>query len=429
MTAFDTAWRKGKEDANAKTLQEAYDQGGDDFNRFQRWIHVAEPIEVFMPNNDKPQQMERTHIGTNRLADEKGEYVGAEQAMADYQEDLQNLSRKRKNPKDPKYARIFIPNPESKKDDIGDFHIDEAHSDDWQEKLAGEPMTAFDAAFSLLKIDEGMWEEIYAPLLAQTTGMGNLGHAEYASDFVPTQFALDNVMAMNTEDLTGEQFLDELRKPTDTGDHGWATERLAEQILEHGFNPLKIPGQGWHRSGRPDPTFQFDQHGTNQFEGRHRLLALEQLGAPYVPYMGMASNYFNPEPWKNDIKHRQPIGGAFQHMMQNKVAHSLGAYIDRQHLMVPPSFLYGREMVPGMGRLEPVNRLGEPMDMLTHIDDRPKEFDALESMLARNRRQPLNPFDELSVSRNQRLLQDESLRNSAKWDWKKQPSWQVVHDE
>jgi hypothetical protein len=152
LTAFDTAWRKGKEDATARTLQEAYDQGGDDFNRFQRWFHVAEPIEVLMPNSDKPKPMERTHIGTNRLADEKGEYVGAEQAMADYQEDLQNLSRKRKNPKDPKHARIFIPNPESKKDDIGDFHIDEAHSDDWQEKLAGEPMTAFDTAWSLLKM-------------------------------------------------------------------------------------------------------------------------------------------------------------------------------------------------------------------------------------------------------------------------------------
>jgi hypothetical protein len=291
-------------------------------------------------------------------------------------------------------------------------------------------MTAFDTAFSLLKIDEGMWEEIYAPLLAQTTGMGDLTHGEFASDFVPTQFALDNVKAMNTAaDLTGEQFLDELRKPTDTGDHGWDTERLAENILEHGFDPLGTPNQGWNRSGRPDPTFEFDQLGTHQYEGRHRLLALDKLGAPYVPYMGYAVGYNVNAPYERSVPHRQPIGGAFQHMMQNKRPHSLGAYIGRSHIPVPPSFLYGREMVPGMGRLEPVNRLGEPMDMLTHIDDRPSDFDALESMLARNRRQPLNPFDELSVSRNQRLLQDESLRSSAKWDWKKQPSWKVVHDE
>ena len=220
----------------------------------------------------------------------------------------------------------------------------------------------------------------------------------------------------------------ELRQPNDRGDHQWNVEELAEGILEHGFDPLKIPDQGWHKSGRPDPTFEFDQFGTHQYEGRHRLLALDKLGAPYVPYMGYSVAYHRPEPYERAVPHRQPLGDAFRHMMDNKGGYSLGAYIGRSHIPVPPSFLYGREMVPGMGRLEPVNRLGEPIDMLTHIDDRPWPHDALDSMLARNQREPLNPFDELSVSRNQRLLQDESLRNSAKWDWKKQPSWQGVHD-
>ena len=44
-------------------------------------------------------------------------------------------------------------------------------------------MNAFDTAWDLLKIDEGMWEEIYAPLLAQTTGMGKLDSARFATRF------------------------------------------------------------------------------------------------------------------------------------------------------------------------------------------------------------------------------------------------------
>mgnify|MGYP003677863442 FL=1 len=289
-------------------------------------------------------------------------------------------------------------------------------------------MSAFDTAFALLKIDEGMWEEIYAPLLAQTTGMGKLKNAEFASDFVPTQFALDNVRAMQRPNEEGhkkpdEEWLNDLRGRNDTGDHGFNVEQLAESILEHGFDPSMSD------TGRIDPTFNFDQQGTHQYEGRHRLLALDKLGAPHVPYMGNAVQYRREgNPYSGSVNHRQPLGGAFKHTMDNRKPYSLGAYIDRSHIPVPPSYLYGREMVPGMGRLEPVNRLGEPIDMLTHIDDRNGE-DPLDQHRDRNQREPLNPFDAKSVSRNQKLLQDESLRNNAKWDWKKQPSWKVVHDE
>ena len=153
MTAFDAAWRKEREDAQASAIQAAYDKV-DGYQNWQRWFHVAQPIETMMPNGKGI--MYRDRIGTNRLVDKEGEYISAEQAMADYLEDVEEgIARKRKNPglnKDPKYARLFIPNPQSKMKEIGDFHLDEGKSEEWQEKNASEPMTAFDTAWSLLKM-------------------------------------------------------------------------------------------------------------------------------------------------------------------------------------------------------------------------------------------------------------------------------------
>ena len=296
---------------------------------------------------------------------------------------------------------------------------------------------------SIVKIDEGMWEEIYAPLLNQTTGMGKLPFAEYASDFVPTQFAIDNVIATRPKSgdnwnymheskrrggdglNTDENFIAHLMR--DRGDHGFDVDTLAQSILEEGFQPMK----GADRSGRLDPTFEFNDFGTSQFEGRHRLLALDKLGAPYVPYMGFMSGMVDPEMIERGSAHEHPfeLGQDFKHIMQNNKPYSLAEYMKRGRIPVPPSYLYGREMVSGMGRLVPTNRLGEPIDMLTHIDDRNYESDALESFLARNRREPLNPFDPESVSRNQQLLLNENTRNNAKWDWNKKPSWKVVFDD
>ena len=123
---------------------------------------------------------------------------------------------------------------------------------------------------SIVKIDEGMWEEIYAPLLNQTTGMGKLPFAEYASDFVPTQLAIDNVIATRPKYgdnwnymhqskrrggdglNTDENFMDFLMR--NKGDHGFDVDTLAQSILEEGFQPMK----GADRSGRLDPTFEFN---------------------------------------------------------------------------------------------------------------------------------------------------------------------------
>ena len=147
---FDRAWRKSKEDEMARSLQEAYDSWGDDANDVQRWFHVAQPIKTMMPNTgDEEHNMFRSHIDPIHLLNDDGEYIGADEAMKVYEEEQRNLGRKRKNPKDPKHSRIFIPNPKSK--DIGDFHIDEKESEKWQEKLAGETMTAFDRAWGMVK--------------------------------------------------------------------------------------------------------------------------------------------------------------------------------------------------------------------------------------------------------------------------------------
>ena len=170
MTAFDTAWRKEKEDALASQLQDAYDEGREHQN-VQRFIHVADPIEVMMPNNPKPQSMFRDHISSTRLVNDEGEYIDAKEAFDDMRDDLKNLARPRKNPKDPKYARIFIPDPQSKMKEIGDFHLDEGKSEEWQEKNASEPMTAFDTAWSLIKMPAKGWEcpECKMPLMVEDT--------------------------------------------------------------------------------------------------------------------------------------------------------------------------------------------------------------------------------------------------------------------
>ena len=267
-------------------------------------------------------------------------------------------------------------------------------------------MTAFDTAWdSIVKIDEGMWEEIYAPLLAQTTGMGDLDSAPFASDFVPTRIAMDNIRA-RVDEKQVDEFMDELHQ--NRGDHGFDVDRLAQSILEEGFNPFlpptmvqgKMRTQGWNRSGRPDPTFEFGKDRMQQFEGNHRLLALAKLGAPYVPYMGLKNHYVDRQyntPFSNP--HPYAFGEEYMHMAENRMPYSLGAYIDRGHIPVPPSYLYGRELVPGMGRLLPVNaKTGEPMDMLSHLDE------------------------------GVRIDENDWSAGTENRQWKKNPSWRRVFD-
>ena len=235
-------------------------------------------------------------------------------------------------------------------------------------------MTAFDTAWGLVKADTGMWEEIYAPLLAQTTGMGDLDSARFASDFVPTKIAMDNIRARVDEDERDE-FMDKLHQ--NRGDHGFDVDRLVQSILEEGFNPLLPPAmiqgkmrkQGWNRSGRPDPSFEFGRNRMEQYEGNHRLLALAKLGAPYVPYMGFMHRIVDEYP-ENTNPHPFSFGSEFQHVIDNAQGYSLGGKMRRGRIPIPPSYIYGRELVPEMGRLLPMNPVtGEPVNLLTEYDE------------------------------------------------------------
>ena len=292
-----------------------------------------------------------------------------------------------------------------------------------------EEVRAFNTAWDLLKIDEGMWEEIYAPLLAETTGMGKQPFAQQVTDFVPTPFAMDIkrdfwLGTEPTEEKLQEHYDNELNSEYHSfGDHGWFIDDLVESILEHGFT-----NQGAKETGREDPSFRFTPTSIGMFEGNHRLQALKKLGAPYVPFMGLMGGRVMTTHGQQR-PHTLPFGDDFQEMMDFNQPYSIGDYMERGRIAIPPSFLYGREMVPNMGRLVPVNRLGEPIDLFDHIDEnREYQNTAIDAMLARNKREPLNPFDDASVARNQRLLQMENARRMGKRDWMKEPSWKVVFD-
>lgn len=238
-------------------------------------------------------------------------------------------------------------------------------------------MTAFERAFALLKIDTGMWEEIYAPLLAETTGMGEKQNANFITDFVPTSWALDNIRARYFDpEWRGGDMVGAVRG--NHGDHGNTVEQLMESILEHGYDT-----RGMERSGRNDPTFEWSLDGVDQYEGNHRLVALDELGAPYVPYMGYYSR------GADEGKHLHDFGSEMSEVLQAKAPYSLSDYMKRGWRMpTPPSYLYGRELIPGKGRLVPVDYEGNQADLLSHIDD---------------------------ISYGHQYL--------------KRPAWQVIHDE
>ena len=229
----------------------------------------------------------------------------------------------------------------------------------------GEPM---EIAFQLLKVDTGMWDEIYAPLLAQTGGMGEKQKARNIIDWMPSDVVVDNIKGISGDYLDNLYNAD---KPEGKGDDQWSVEQLMESILEHGFQykPGNLP---------LDPSFRFDDKGMKQYEGRHRALALDKLGAPYIPYMGRYSSRYNsliddfidkPNP------HIMPLGGDFTSAALDfnrpHYQYSLGGYMgDKSRIPIPPSFLYGRELVSGKGRLMPVDWEGNALDVLSHIGNR-----------------------------------------------------------
>ena len=226
-------------------------------------------------------------------------------------------------------------------------------------------ISAFDRAWAVVKADTGMWDEIYAPLYEQLAGRGSGPSSERlpALDFLPTNVAME----MLTEHLRGygEETRQPMRGLPRTGNHGHSVEQLKDIIMDEGFriNPRHAPDVV--------PNFIFDDKGVmQQWEGRHRLRALHELGAPYVPSAGRGQRTHLPErgsviaPWKlNQVYHDTDEYLPSQYSAASYYGPDKGRY------PTPPSWIFDQEIVPGMGKLSPTIG-GKPIsreNMINHI--------------------------------------------------------------
>ena len=250
-------------------------------------------------------------------------------------------------------------------------------------------MTALDEAWAVVKADTGMWDEIYAPLYEQLGGRGS-GPMNYDSpyglpalDFMPTDVAMQTLLshlksrgtAYNRE-VPGrnvdDDALNQIRGES-SGDHGFSVERLKEGIMDEGFrvNPRHTPDVV--------PNFIFDDTGAmQQWEGRHRLTALHELGAPYIPSFGRGNMVGLPKresiaaPWKlNQVYHDTDEYLPSQYSAASYYGPDKGRY------PTPPSWIFDQEIVPDMGKLSPTVG-GKPIpreDMINHIHDTKLDMD------------------------------------------------------
>jgi len=265
-------------------------------------------------------------------------------------------------------------------------------------------MIAFDAAWdSIVKIDEGMWEEIYAPLYEVLGGRGkNRSHyANTASplDFIPTE------LLPPSRHWQGDS-------PSSFDRREGYVEELMESIMEHGM--LGSGSDWWKYSGDKSPndareryekvasgesavgdvaipSLEFTPGGWGIGEGNHRTEALRRMGAPYIPayfksggsrriggenpqyrydpdmiygedmarLMGLDSENYALYPHIADYDSNDDFDfSAFdfrrdEHHNNITGAYGLPASFGKRRDAVPPSFFFGRELVPGMGRMVP----------------------------------------------------------------------------
>lgn len=262
-------------------------------------------------------------------------------------------------------------------------------------------MTAFDTAWdSIVKIDEGMWEEIYAPLYEVLGGRGK-NKRRYAGsssplDFVPTE------MLPPTRHWQGDA-------PSKFGIYSeQKVKDLMESIMEHGmlgrdsewwqYRSDKEKGLDAIEEGRKRydkvaagldsvgnvaiPQLQFSPSGWGIGEGNHRVEALRRMGAPHIPAYMISSNtgrlrnpqYYYDEDmiYGEDMRYLMGLKSnryathphlaeeypAFDYRTNEDYLNATGGYgipasFGRRGDAVPPSFFFGRELVPGMGRLIP----------------------------------------------------------------------------
>ena len=152
MTAFDAAWRKEREDAQASAIQAAYDKV-DGYQNWQRWFHVAQPIETMMlVVKESCIEIALARIG---LWIKKENTFLLNRLWLIIWKMLKRYSPKKEESrlnKDPKYARLFIPNPQSKMKELGIFTLTKAKVKNGKKKIRCEPIDFFDTAWSLLKM-------------------------------------------------------------------------------------------------------------------------------------------------------------------------------------------------------------------------------------------------------------------------------------
>ena len=228
-------------------------------------------------------------------------------------------------------------------------------------------MNALDAGWAILKIDSGYWDEIYAPLYEQLggRGMGATSHSIPALDFLPTDVAMQMLEHFQRPEMeeNNESLSETLAE--NPGDHGFHTEQLKDLISTHGF---RIPEKTLNRSQYVIPNFEFRPYSNQmqQYEGRHRTLALAEMGAPYIPSFGRGSTWDRKQTTAIDVPFEfNPVFG------DGGSRYSMAAYYGRRgHYPTPPSFIFGQEIVPGMGRLVPMVDGKEATfeQMRTHAD-------------------------------------------------------------
>tara|TARA_B100000287_G_scaffold328848_1_gene313385 strand:+ start:231 stop:995 length:765 start_codon:yes stop_codon:yes gene_type:complete len=254
-------------------------------------------------------------------------------------------------------------------------------------------MNPFDQAWAIVKADSEYWDEFFAPVASQTSGMGALERGKEGEiqplDFMPMEDAMKILMSGRFSEFLGGDSYGDMSEETykdiigaGSGDEQWYVDDLVDSMEDEGYNN-QLPGE-W---GPLRPELRFTARKIAPFEGRHRMLALERLGAPYVPitarHMGLRTPIYD-----HAIDHQYPIGDDMQEWLKTNLDYNLAEYMARGDIPIPPSFLYGRELVPGKGRLVPTMPGGGEMDISSHI------------------------------GRNKHLM-----------DWKKRPAWKVVHDD
>tara|TARA_R110000824_G_scaffold214839_1_gene401068 strand:+ start:4754 stop:5569 length:816 start_codon:yes stop_codon:yes gene_type:complete len=227
---------------------------------------------------------------------------------------------------------------------------------------------AFDTAWEIAKADTGMWDEIYAPLYDVFGGERGRNTDKHA-------FPLDFIQ---TKDVPLERHYGGKNAMALLPHHQGYVEDIMQDILEYGM--MGRDSQWWHRDGRKrkkdltEGRIKFDENkaglrnpggvsipmigstpdGWQINEGNHRVHALRRLNAPYIPAYSQATEYEKPKPFSPDL----PMGAEMRRWTGNSQERPRDPYGFQSRLRegkftIPPSFLFGRELVPGMGKLIP----------------------------------------------------------------------------